>query len=201
MGDLTAAASMLHTGVPASPDESGLCKFILVCKEVKSLYLLFVPHLFTKFVTHQFLWFFFLSQAVDDSGVPGMDRVDSMAEYLVELRHQLSLALTNQQVRNIYCLTTFPLCPVIHIHTHVFVFSHGLLCSLSLSRWDLILNDYRRIRRRILDNGAVMQQTTLQLVDVSHTTQPGTVAQQEGVEAGQRGGARTGLAKPLVCGD
>ena len=87
-----------------------------------------------------------------------------------ELRHQLSLALTNQQVRNIYCLTTFPLCPVIHIHTHVFVFSHGLLCSLSLSRWDLILNDYRRIRRRILDNGAVMQQTTLQLVDVSHTT-------------------------------
>lgn len=85
-----------------------------------------------------------------------MGRVDSMAEYLVELRHQLSLALTNQQVRNIYCLTTFPLCPVIHIHTHVFVFSHGLLCSLSLSRWDLILNDYRRIRRRILDNGAVM---------------------------------------------
>ena len=145
--------------------------------------------------------FFFLSQAVDDSGVPGMDRVDSMAEYLVELRHQLSLARTNQQVRNIYCLTTFPLCPVIHIHTHVFVFSHGLLCSLSLSRWDLILNDYRRIRRHILDNGAVMQQTTLQLVDVSHTTQPGTVAQQEGVEAGQRGGARTGPAQPLVCGD
>src|SRR4029434_4333276 len=163
--------------------------------------------------------FFFLSQVVDDSGVPGMDRVDSMAEYLVELRHQpplapvtmqaylvdlrhqLSLALTNQQVRNIYCLTTFPLCPVIHIHTHVFVFSHRLLSSLSLSRWDLILNDYRRIRRRILDNGAVMQQTTLQLVDVSHTTQPGTVAQQEGVEAGQRGGARTGPTQPLVCGD
>src|SRR4029434_110973 len=66
---------------------------------------------------------FFLSQAVDDSGVPGMDRVDSLAEYPVELRNQPSLALTNQQVRNICCLTTFPLCPVIHIHTHVFVFS------------------------------------------------------------------------------
>src|SRR4029434_10343101 len=96
------ASTILQPGVPASPDESGLCKFIIVCKEVQSLYLHFVPHLFTKFVTHQFFMFFFLSQAVDDSGVPGMDRVDSMAEYLVELRHQLSLARTNQQVRNIY---------------------------------------------------------------------------------------------------
>ena len=40
----------------------------------------------------------------------------------------------------------------------------------SVSRWDLVLEDYRRIRRRILGNGAVMQQTTMQLVDVSHTT-------------------------------
>ena len=38
------------------------------------------------------------------------------------------------------------------------------------SRWDLILEDYRRIRQRILANGDVMQQTTMQLVDVSHTT-------------------------------
>ena len=71
------ASTMLQPGVPASPDESGLCKFIIVCKEVKSLYLHFIPHLFTKCVTHQF-YVFFLSQAVDDSGVPGMDRVDSM---------------------------------------------------------------------------------------------------------------------------
>ncbi len=54
---------------------------------------------------------------MDDSGMPGMNRVDSLAEYLVELRNQPSLALTNQQVRNIYCLATFPLCPVIHVHT------------------------------------------------------------------------------------
>lgn len=40
-------------------------------------------------------------QAVDNSGVPGIDRVDSLAEYLVELRNQLSLVLTNQQVSNI----------------------------------------------------------------------------------------------------
>ncbi len=32
------------------------------------------------------------------------------------------------------------------------------------------MEDYRKIRRRILANAAVMQQTTLQLVDVSHTT-------------------------------
>ncbi|KAI9541918.1 hypothetical protein NQZ68_026383 [Dissostichus eleginoides] len=40
----------------------------------------------------------------------------------------------------------------------------------TVSRWDLILEDYRKIRRRILSNGTVMQQTTLQLVDVSHNT-------------------------------
>lgn len=40
----------------------------------------------------------------------------------------------------------------------------------TVSRWDLILEDYSKIRRRILANGTIMQQTTLQLVDVSHTT-------------------------------
>jgi len=36
---------------------------------------------------------------VDDFAVPGMDRVDSLAECLVELGKHPSLALTNQQVR------------------------------------------------------------------------------------------------------
>ncbi len=40
----------------------------------------------------------------------------------------------------------------------------------TVSKWVLILEDYRKIRQRILANAAVMQQTTLQLVDVSHTT-------------------------------
>lgn len=40
----------------------------------------------------------------------------------------------------------------------------------TVSRWDLILADYRKIRRCILANANVMQQTNLQLVDVSHTT-------------------------------
>ncbi|XP_075968580.1 uncharacterized protein LOC142971800 [Anarhichas minor] len=40
----------------------------------------------------------------------------------------------------------------------------------TVSRWDLILGDYRRIRQRILANGIIMQQTNLQLVDVSQTT-------------------------------
>ena len=101
-----AAPTMLQPGVPASPDESGVCKSMIMCKEIKSLYLLFVPDLCFQNVS---LICFFFSQAVDDSGVPGMDRVDGLADYLVELRNQPSLALTNQQVRNIYCLATFPL--------------------------------------------------------------------------------------------
>lgn len=40
----------------------------------------------------------------------------------------------------------------------------------TVSRWDLILQDYRQIRHCILANGAVMQQTNLQFVDISHTT-------------------------------
>lgn len=40
----------------------------------------------------------------------------------------------------------------------------------TVSRWDLILEDYRKIRQCILGNATVMQQTTIQLVDVSHTT-------------------------------
>ena len=50
-------------------------------------------------------------QAVDDFGVPGLDRVDSLAECLVELRNHPSLALTNQQVRiiQLFLLSLFDL--------------------------------------------------------------------------------------------
>ena len=37
-------------------------------------------------------------QAVDEHGMPGMDRVDRLAECLVELRHQTNMTLDNQQV-------------------------------------------------------------------------------------------------------
>ncbi|XP_052408654.1 uncharacterized protein LOC127953444 [Carassius gibelio] len=40
----------------------------------------------------------------------------------------------------------------------------------TVSRWVLMLEDNKKIRQRILANASVMQQTTLQLVDVSHTT-------------------------------
>lgn len=40
----------------------------------------------------------------------------------------------------------------------------------SLSRWSLILEDYHKIRLLILSNGAIMQDTTLQLVEVNQTT-------------------------------
>ncbi|XP_038551682.1 disheveled-associated activator of morphogenesis 1-A-like [Micropterus salmoides] len=168
------------------------------------------------------------SGVVDDSGMPGLDKVDSLAEYLVELRNQTALYLNNQQVSTIVALwqnlpdhdrqrvvfaarhqsrldtgrfrspkkrqeftpgtesvkrhaltTTAPLaqwpdcCRLIET---IFV----RLCAIhhsprkkgtgTVSRWDLILLDYRKIRQLILCNGPVMQQTTLQLVDVSHTT-------------------------------
>ncbi|XP_046873557.1 uncharacterized protein LOC124465932 isoform X2 [Hypomesus transpacificus] len=40
----------------------------------------------------------------------------------------------------------------------------------SMSRWTLILQDYRKVRQLILGNGAIMQGTTLQLVEVNQST-------------------------------
>lgn len=56
-------------------------------------------------------------QAVDDVGVQGMDQVDRLAEYLVELRKHLSLTLNNQQVSNIYSVLSM-LC---HMFMHVWL--------------------------------------------------------------------------------
>lgn len=42
--------------------------------------------------------------------------------------------------------------------------------KVTLSRWSLVLQDYRKIRQLILSNGAIMQDTTLQLVEVNQTT-------------------------------
>ncbi|KAJ4934746.1 hypothetical protein JOQ06_007529 [Pogonophryne albipinna] len=126
------------------------------------------------------------SGAVDDSGMAGMDRVYSFAECLVELRNQLTMVLTNQQVSNIVALwqnlLDYDKQRVVFAARHQSRLDTGRfrLCVIyrsprkrgtgTVSRWDLILEDYRKIRRRILSNGTVMQQTTLQLVDVCHTT-------------------------------
>ena len=42
-----------------------------------------------------------LSQAVDDQNVPGFQHVDRLAEYLLELREQSSLCLSNQQANRV----------------------------------------------------------------------------------------------------
>ncbi|XP_056311209.1 uncharacterized protein LOC130223477 [Danio aesculapii] len=159
------------------------------------------------------------SGAVDGSGVPGMDRVDSLADYLVDLRNQPSLVLTNQQnlldydkqrvvfaARHQAKLDTGrfrspkkrqEFTPGVEsLKRHALTTSAPLaqwpdccrlvetffvrLCAIhrtpkkkgtgTVSRWDLILADYRKIRRSILANAIVMKQTNLQLVDVSHTT-------------------------------
>ncbi|MEQ2282008.1 hypothetical protein AMECASPLE_036129 [Ameca splendens] len=40
----------------------------------------------------------------------------------------------------------------------------------TISRWSQILNDYKKIRQLILNNGIIMKDTTLQLVTVNQTT-------------------------------
>ncbi|CAM4560459.1 unnamed protein product [Leuciscus chuanchicus] len=166
--------------------------------------------------------------AVDDQNIPGMDRVDRLAEYLVELRTSTGLTLSRQQVDDIVCLwqslleydkqrVKFAARHQDRLTTGRFrspkkkaVFTPGVdslkrsvlastaspaqwpdccrlveaifirLCRIhpsprkkekvTLSRWSLVLHDYRKIRQLILSNGAIMQDTTLQLVEVNQTT-------------------------------
>ncbi|XP_052441064.1 uncharacterized protein LOC127979568 [Carassius gibelio] len=168
------------------------------------------------------------AMAVDEHCIPGMDRVDALAECLVELRTQTSLTLTNQQVATIVGLwqnlDKFDKDRVAYAARHQdrlltgrfrspkkkAVFTPGVdstkrcvlgssgspaqwpnccrlvemifirLCNIHrspkkqrtecLSRWDLILRDYRKIRQLILSNGTVMSDTTLQLVEVNQRT-------------------------------
>ncbi|KAL1265440.1 hypothetical protein QQF64_003467 [Cirrhinus molitorella] len=168
------------------------------------------------------------AMVVDEHCIPGMGRVDELAECLVALRTQASLTLTNQQVATIVGLwqkldqfdkdrVTYAARHQDRLLTGRFrspkkkaVFTPGVdstkrcvlgssgspaqwpnccrlvvmifirLCNIhrspkkqrteSLSRWDLILRDYRKIRQLILSNGTVMSETTLQLVEVNQRT-------------------------------
>ncbi|KAF1384383.1 hypothetical protein PFLUV_G00118420 [Perca fluviatilis] len=157
------------------------------------------------------------SWAVDESGVPGMDRVDSLAEYLVELRNKPSLVLTNQQVSDIVILwqnlLDFDKQQIVFSARHQTRLVTGRFRTQKnrqeftpgvrgvpkkRSRWDLILEDYRRIRQRILANGDVMQQTTMQLVDVSHTTL--VKWHNKRVKRQDIAVVKQGLDLPPVCG-
>ncbi len=83
---------------------------------------------------HNVAHFFSFFQALDSAGVPGMDRVDNLAEYLVELRNQPSLALTNQQVRNIQ-VSLLSLLDLSYVNTCTcFVFSFAMYYMLALLR-------------------------------------------------------------------
>jgi len=77
-----------------------------------------------------------VNQAVDEHRIPGMERVDELAQCLVEL---IFIRLCN--IRR----------------------SPKKQRKESLSRWELILRDYRRIRQ-------LMSETTLQLVEVNQRT-------------------------------
>ncbi len=75
---------------------------------------------------HNVANFCFFFQALDSAGVQGMDRVDNLAEYLVELRNQPSLALTNQQVKNIQ-VSLLSLLDLSYVNTCTcFVFSFAM---------------------------------------------------------------------------
>nr|XP_020514699.1 uncharacterized protein LOC110003528 [Labrus bergylta] len=166
--------------------------------------------------------------AVDEHNMPGMDRVDSLAEYLVGLRNETSLTLSNQQTSTILSLwqnlLPFDQQRVVYaaryqerLKTGYFrspknklEFTPGAesmrrcvlgssgspaqwpdccrlveaifvrLCQLhkspkkkgkgSLTRWSLMLKDYRKVRQLVRDNGALMKDTTLQLYEVNQTT-------------------------------
>ncbi|XP_060905128.1 uncharacterized protein LOC132982594 [Labrus mixtus] len=166
--------------------------------------------------------------AVDEHNMPGMDRVDSLAEYLVGLRNETALTLSNQQTSTILSLwqnlLPFDQQRVVYaaryqerLKTGYFrspknklEFTPGAesmrryvlgssgspaqwpdccrlveaifvrLCQLhkspkkkgkgSLTRWSLMLKDYRKVRQLVRDNGTLMKDTTLQLYEVNQTT-------------------------------
>ena len=167
-------------------------------------------------------------QAVDGRNIPGMDRVDSLAEYLVGLHTQTALTLSPQQVSAIkglwQNLLPYDRQRVVLAARHQdrlsvgkfkstkrkVEFTPGIdslkrsvlaspgsfaqfpdccrameaifirLCRIhkspkrrgegSVSRWSLILESFRNIRELIHNNGAIMQDTELQLIDVNLAT-------------------------------
>ncbi|RVE59060.1 hypothetical protein OJAV_G00200540 [Oryzias javanicus] len=93
--------------------------------------------------------------AMDQHNIPGMNFVDELAEYLVELHTQSAFSLTNQQSSTII----------------------GLWQNLEQFDKDRIRYAARhqdratkKIRQLVLTNGPVMKETTLQLVEVNQTT-------------------------------
>ncbi|KAJ8382141.1 hypothetical protein SKAU_G00029200 [Synaphobranchus kaupii] len=180
--------------------------------------------------------------AVDEHCMPGMERVDRLAEFLVGLRKQTSLVIGTQDASTIIALwkdlLPFDQAKVVFSARHHdklktgrfrttkqrVEFTPGVesvrrcaistsgspaqwpdccrlvesifirLCNIhrspvkkmkgTLTRWTLILSDYRKIRQLLLSNGAVMHATTLQMVEAlpSANVRPAVAPQQPGVE-------------------
>ncbi|MED6249845.1 hypothetical protein ATANTOWER_020645 [Ataeniobius toweri] len=115
------------------------------------------------------------TMAVDDQNMPGYQHVDRLAEYLVGLREQTSLCLTNLQAD---CITELwqrlddrDKQRVVYAARH-----QDRLLTLKRkgkgaeSRWSLILRDYRKIRDLVVGNARVMQGKEIQLVEVNQNT-------------------------------
>ncbi|TWW53506.1 hypothetical protein D4764_0109460 [Takifugu flavidus] len=129
--------------------------------------------------------------AGDNSSIPGTDRVDELAEYLVELREQTGLTLNNQQVSTILGLwqsldksdkdrivkhktvcspAQWPNCcrlvetifvRLCNIHTSPKEEDNTAISMVSN------LQDYKKIRQLVLCNATLMQQTTLHVLDTN----------------------------------
>ncbi|TWW65100.1 hypothetical protein D4764_22G0007470 [Takifugu flavidus] len=111
-------------------------------------------------------------RAGDNRSIPGMDRVDELAEYLVELREQTGLTLNNQQVSTILglwqSLDKFNKDTIVYAARHQDRLLTGRFRSPK-KKAVFTPGDYKKIRQLVLCNGTLMQQTTLQLV-VNQTT-------------------------------
>lgn len=125
---LCQVSSMTQTSL--SPP--GLVPTLNLSPPIKSLYLHFVPLHCPKIVLFVSVFFFFF-QTVGDSGVPGIKRVDSLAECLVELRKP-ALSDPQQPAGQEQLLSCY--FPSVSCHTcshlHVFVFSCAVVLSLCL---------------------------------------------------------------------
>src|SRR4029434_924750 len=121
---------MLQPGVPASPDESGVCKLMIMCKEIKSLYLLFVPDLYFQNVS-VFMFFFFLRLWMTLACQAWTELTAWQSIWWSCGTSSLLASPTSRSETFIVLLLS--LCDLSYIFTlaYVFDFSHGLLCSLS----------------------------------------------------------------------
>ncbi|CAB1460701.1 unnamed protein product [Pleuronectes platessa] len=115
--------------------------------------------------------------SVDEHSIPGMDRVDCLADYLVGLRIETGLTLTNLQASTIIALwqnlLPYDRQRVEYAARHKSRLITGRFrCSKQRAEFTPGVESTTRcvLGELVLGNGVVMQDTTLQLFEVNQTT-------------------------------